>query len=293
MARVSPALETKGLSKSYGKVCALNKVSLQVEPGVTAILGQNGAGKTTLIKCALGLENPSKGKIQVFGASPRKRKTRDQVGVMLQDTELPDLLTGRELLDLFASYYTDPMAADAVIDLAQVEEFVDKRYRKLSGGQKRRIQFALAIVGDPDLVFLDEPTTGLDTEARKVLWNVVRNFANAGRSVVLTTHYLEEADALADRVVILANGEIVADGSADDIRKRVGGAVIFCETQLSLERVQSLPGCISATQVGRLTEIRSSDTVVTLRALLEQDQHIRDLTISKPRMEDVFEVLTQ
>ena len=185
MSQAPHALELAALTKSYGDVEALRSVSLGIHSGVTAILGQNGAGKTTLFKCALGLEKPSGGVVEVFGGSPRKHKTRERVGVMLQDTELPDLLTGRELLELFASYYPTPMPSEKVIELAQIDAFADKRYSKLSGGQKRRIQFALAIVGDPDLVFLDEPTTGLDTDARKVLWQVVRDFAKAGRCICL------------------------------------------------------------------------------------------------------------
>lgn len=290
----SPApLQTDGLRKSYGAVTALNDISLRIEPGVTAILGQNGAGKTTLIKCALGLENPNQGTVSIFGSSPRKRAAREHIGVMLQDTELPDLLTGRELLALFASYYTTPMTSEAVIALAQIGNFVDTRYRKLSGGQKRRVQFALAIVGNPDLVFLDEPTTGLDTDARKVLWDVVRDFVKAGRSIVLTTHYLEEADALADRILVLANGAIIADGSADDIRKTATGALIRCQTQLDLSEIEALPACTGAGLAGRFTEIRTRDTLLTLRALLAKDGHLADLTISKPRLEDIFEALTR
>lgn len=293
MSPVPSALRAETLSKSYKDVKALKEVSLAIEPGVTAILGQNGAGKTTFIKCALGLERPSGGNIRVFGQSPRRRTAREYTGVMLQDTELPDLLTGRELLELFASYYTEPMTLEEVIELSQISDFVDKRYRKLSGGQKRRIQFAIAIVGNPQLVFLDEPTTGLDTDARKVLWDVVRGFVKAGRTIVLTTHYLEEADALADRVIILADGSIIADGSAEDIRKSASGATIRCQTSKSLEEIKALPACIGVTQVGRLSEIRTSDAILTLRTLLAQDPDLQDLTVSRPRLEDIFEELTR
>ena len=287
------ALQADALSKSYQAVEALKQISLTINPGVTAILGQNGAGKTTLIKCALGLEQPTQGSVMVFGRSPRQRIARQHIGVMLQDTELPDLLTGRELLELFASYYVTPMDADAVIELAQIEDFVDRRYRKLSGGQKRRIQFALAIVGNPDLVFLDEPTTGLDTDARKVLWDVVRSIAKSGRAIVLTTHYLEEADALADRIVIVADGSIVADQAVDQIRSEVSGSTIRCETKLAATEIQQMPACTDVGAAGRLTEIRSHDAAVTLRALLARDEHLSDLTVSKPRLEDIFEELTR
>jgi len=286
------ALELTKLTKNYGDLAALKGVSLAIQPGVTALLGQNGAGKTTLISCALGLQAPSSGKVRVFGAAPNNRAARQAIGVMLQDTELPDLLSGRELLQLFASYYHRPLAIEAVVELAQIENFVDRRYRKLSGGQKRRIQFALAIVGDPDLVFLDEPTTGLDIEARKALWKVVRSFASAGRSIILSTHYLEEADALADRIVILADGQIIADVGAQELRKSVAGARIRCETQLDTTTIESLPACLGAVLKGRATEIHTAHAPTTLRALLQKDKDVQELTVTNPKLEDIFEQLT-
>lgn len=288
-----PPLLSDALVKRYGDVTALDGVSLQVEAGVTAVLGQNGAGKTTLIKCALGLEQPSAGDITLFGGKPARRTSRKRVGVMLQDTELPDLLTGRELITLFASYYDDALPVDRLIDLTRIGDFVDKRYKKLSGGQKRRIQFALAIVGNPDLVFLDEPTTGLDSDARKALWETVRGFAEVGRAIVLTTHYLEEADALADRIVILKQGEIIADGGAATIRSEMGGSLIRCQTTADDGVLSRLPACIQVKRAGRITELRSSDAVQTLRGLFEADNAVSDLTVSKPRLEDIFEELNQ
>ncbi len=286
-------LESQALFKRFGDVTALNGVSLQVNAGVTAVLGQNGAGKTTLIRCALGLEQPSAGSVTLFGGLPRKRRSRQRVGAMLQDTELPDLLTGRELITLFASYYPEPMSLDEIIQLTHIGPFVDKRYKKLSGGQKRRIQFAVAIVGNPDLVFLDEPTTGLDSEARKVLWDTVRGFAADGRAIVLTTHYLEEADSLADRIIIMKQGEVISDADAETIRAGVGGSLIRCETAADIETIRALPACTGAAMAGRLMEIRSTNAVQTLRALFELDSRVLDLTISKPRLEDIFEELNQ
>lgn len=293
MSTHSHPLQSRSLVKRFGDVTALNNVSLQVNAGVTAVLGQNGAGKTTLIRCALGLERPTNGDITLFGLHPSKRASRRRVGVMLQDTELPDLLTGRELITLFASYYPKPMTLDAVIDLTRIGAFIDKRYKKLSGGQKRRIQFAITVVGNPDLVFLDEPTTGLDSEARKALWDTVRGFAAEGRSIVLTTHYLEEADSLADRIVIMKAGEVIADADAETIRAGVGGSLIRCETGAAIEAVRTLPACTAAAMSGRLMEIRSTSAVDTLRALFELDPAVVDLTVSKPRLEDIFAELNQ
>lgn len=293
MLESNPPLLSQTLVKRYGDVTALAGVSLQIEAGVTAVLGQNGAGKTTLIKCALGLEHPSAGEITLFGGKPAKRTSRQRVGVMLQDTELPDLLTGRELITLFASYYEKPLPIDQLVELTRIGDFVDKRYKKLSGGQKRRIQFALAIVGDPELVFLDEPTTGLDSDARKALWETVRGFAEDGRAIVLTTHYLEEADALADRIVILKQGEIIADASAGAIRSEVGGSLIRCGTTAPERALADLPGCTQVKRAGRITELRSTDAVATLRGLFDLDNAVGDLTVSKPRLEDIFEELNQ
>ena len=292
-AEQTSALKISALNKTYKDVCALKSVSLDIKPGVTALLGQNGAGKTTLIKCALGLEAPDSGSVRVFGEAPAKRTARERIGVMLQDTELPDLLTGRELIELFASYYTRPISTDAVVELAHIENFADKRYGGLSGGQKRRIQFALAIVGNPDLVFLDEPTTGLDTDARKGLWEVVRSFASAGRSIILCTHYLEEADALADRVVILAAGEVIADARAEELRNSIAGALIRCQTNLDAADIKSLPACEGVTLADRVAEIRTSNAATTLRAMLQRDADVQNLTVANPKLEDIFEGLTK
>ena len=287
-----PPLRVAELSKSYGKLRALNSVSLTLDDGgVTAILGPNGAGKTTLIKCALGLVKKDSGDISVFGHKPGQMKARRLIGVMLQDTELPDLLTGRELLILFASYYTKPLAIEDVISQTDITGFIDKKYKKMSGGQKRRIQFALAIIGNPDLLFLDEPTTGLDTDARKALWETVRGFVAVGKTIVLTTHYLEEADALADRIIVIGHGKVIADAPADDIRNRMSGSIIRCQTTLPPEAIAKLDGFMNIEQVGRFTDIRTQNSTATLRQLLAQDKALFDLTISRPRLEDAFSEL--
>ena len=285
-------LRVAELSKSYGKLRALNGVSLTLDDGgVTAILGPNGAGKTTLIKCALGLVKKDSGDISVFGHKPGQMKARRLIGVMLQDTELPDLLTGRELLILFASYYAESLAIEDVISQTDIADFIDKKYKKMSGGQKRRIQFALAIIGNPDLLFLDEPTTGLDTDARKALWETVRGFVADGKTIVLTTHYLEEADALADRIIVIGHGKVIADAPADDIRNRMSGSIIRCQTILPPEAIAKLDGFMNIEQVGRFTDIRTQNSTATLRQLLAQDMALSDLTISRPRLEDAFSEL--
>lgn len=287
-------LAVSRLMKTYGKVTALDGVSLSLgEGGVTAILGPNGAGKTTLIKCALGLVKHNGGEISVFGQKAGHMPARRRLGVMMQDTELPDLLTGRELLTLFASYYPAPIALADVIALTDTSGFIDKRYKKLSGGQKRRVQFALAIIGNPDLLFLDEPTTGLDTDARKALWDTVRAFVAQGKTIVLTTHYLEEADALADRIIVMGAGRVIADASAQNITNRMSGAIIRCQTALDVRALSQLAGYVSSEAVGRFTDIRTQDTTATLRQLLAADEAVSNLTISRPRLDEVFSELTR
>ena len=283
------ALNVKHASKSFGINRALSEVSLRIDhSGVIAVLGQNGAGKTTLIRAACGLLELDHGTSTVFGKASTQRVARERLGIMLQDSDLPDLLTAREMVELFASYYPAPLTVSNTLDLADIGEFAHKRYKHLSGGQKRRVQFALAIVGNPDLVFLDEPTTGLDPDARRALWSVVRSFASEGKTIILTTHYLEEADTLADRIVIMRDGRIVANAPADEIRAVLGGSVIRCHTTMALHKLQVLSCVTRVATSGRVSEIHTSDVVTTLRHLLEPDNHVADLSVSRPNLEDVF-----
>ncbi len=289
----APALQADKLGKTYGDKTALDALELKLaNQGVTAILGPNGAGKTTLIHCALGLTRPSSGTLSVLSATPGSMALRRRIGVMLQDADLPDLLTAREHINLFASYYPNPLPVDEVLTRCDISAFADKRYKKLSGGQKRRVQFALAIVGQPDLIFLDEPTTGLDIDARRILWDVVRELAEAGKTIVLTTHYLEEADALADRIVVLSVGGVIADGPAEDIRNTVGGSLIRCVTRLPDAALAALAQITSVRRAGRYVEAMSRDATQSLTALLAADPEISDLTIKKPNLEEAFLALT-
>ena len=222
---------------------------------MTALLGANGAGKTTLINCALGLCQPTTGSITLFDKPPGDTKTKHLVGVMLQDSSLPDLLTAREQIELFRSYYHHPLSSDEVIERCNLSRFVDQRYKKLSGGQKRRVQFALAIIGQPKIVFLDEPTTGLDLDARKTVWNTINQLSSSGTAIVLTTHYLEEAESLADHTVVMSQGSVIANDTTDNIRAIANGAVIRCETQLDTTTLLAINHVHAAEKIGRKTEI--------------------------------------
>lgn len=288
------AISARGVHKRYGMTRALDGIHIEIERGqVCALLGQNGAGKTTFIHSVLGLVPIDRGDISVFGHAAGSLSARKRMGVMLQDTDLPDLLTGREHLARFSSYYQHPRAIDDLIDSAELSDFADKRYKKMSGGQKRRIQFAVALIGQPDVLFLDEPTTGLDREAREAVWNSVRALVATGTTVILTTHYLEEADALADRIVLINEGRIVADDAADRIRAEVGGSLISCETALAETAVAALPAVRSTSRSGRLLQVLTEHAPSTLAALLAQDPNIEDLSVTKPSLSEAIGALTQ
>ena len=285
--------ELRGVTKTYGSVVALENLTLGLDAGrVTALLGPNGAGKTTAVKLLLGLTRPTSGTVTLFGADPRSSAARRRTGVMLQIAKVPDTLTVREHVHLFCSYYPSPMTVDAALAAADLAAVADRRYGGLSGGQQQRVQFALAICGNPDLLFLDEPTVGLDVEARRGFWQQVRRLASAGRSIVLTTHYLEEADALADRVVMLSAGAIVADGAPHEIKARVASRRIRCVTSLPAAAIEALPGVVSVRRDGAATEILTSDAEPVVRQLLLRDAALSGLEMSGAGLEEAFLTLT-
>ena len=289
-----PMIEADGLVRRYGRTTALDGLSLTVSGGgVLALLGPNGAGKTSFVSACLGLTRPSAGRLRVLGERPGSRAARRQIGAMLQEAELADLLTAREQIGLFASYYPDPRRVGDVIALCGLDGFADARYGRLSGGQKRRVQFALALVGRPRLIFLDEPTTGLDAEARRGLWAIVRQAAAEGAQIVLTTHYLEEADALADRVAVMHHGRLIADAAASALRARVGGSLIRCVTMVEDKALAALPAVRSVRRSGRYAEIASADAVATLQALFALDPSVSELAVRQPGPEDAFDILTR
>ena len=285
--------ELRGVTKRYGPVVALADLTMELEAGrVTAILGPNGAGKTTAIRLLLGLTRPTKGSVALFGTDPRSPAARQRTGVMLQISKVPETLTVREHVHLFCSYYPSPMTVDAALAAADLASVADRRYGRLSGGQQQRLQFALAICGNPDLLFLDEPTVGLDVEARRGFWQQIRHLASTGRTIVLTTHYLEEADAIADRVVMLSTGAIVADGAPHEIKARVAARRIRCVTALPAAAIEGIDGVVSVRRDGPATEIATSDAELVARQLLMRDPTLSGLEISGAGLEEAFLSLT-
>jgi ABC-2 type transport system ATP-binding protein len=289
-----PAALMNSVSKNYGAVQALRNFSLQVRAGeLTAVLGPNGAGKTTAIKLLLGLARPSSGGVSVFNADPTLAATRVRVGAMLQVGRVPETLRVREHIDLFSSYYPKPLPISETLAIAGIENLRDRKFGDLSGGQKQRVLFALAICGDPDLLFLDEPTVGLDVEARHLLWDEIRQLISRGKTVVLTTHYLEEADALASRIVVVNKGSIIAEGKPTEIKARSAGKKIRCLTHLSADLIRSLPGVADVQQDRGATVIHTSAAENVLRELFRRDLEISELEVIGAGLEDAFLALTQ
>ena len=282
-------INTQGISKTFGKLKALNNVSLQVEKGeILALLGANGAGKTTLINLLLGRMRADGGKISVLDQQPGHIHARRRIGTILQSAEMPGTLKVIEHINLFRSYYVNPMPVDAVLESAQLTELQNKKFDALSGGQKQRVFFALAICGQPDLVFLDEPTVGLDVDSRRQFWRCIRELSARGTTILLTTHYLEEADVLADRIVLLTQGQITAEGTPEHIKKQLGGKRIRFRTTTDAETLKTLPAVDSYQTKGDYHELLSEQAELTATHLLNDCSDVRDLTITQVSLEDAF-----
>ncbi|MGB5659236.1 MAG: ABC transporter ATP-binding protein, partial [Thermoanaerobaculia bacterium] len=279
--------------KSYGDLMALCGLDLKIRAGeVLSLLGPNGAGKTTTVNLLLGLAKPLQGSVRVFGCAPDHPKSRARVGAMLQISGVPQTLRVAELVELFSSYYPDPLAAKETLRIAGLEELEKRPFGELSGGQRQRVLFALSICGDPELLYLDEPTTGLDVEARRGLWQQIRTFVERGRSVVLTTHYLEEADALANRIVLLNEGRSIAEGSPSMIKARVQGRRIRCRTRLHTSEIDCIPGVKNVGSEDGLVEILTSRAEPVVRELLMRDGDLSDLEVIGAALDDAFLALT-
>ena len=280
--------------KSYGKLLALDDMDLQLRSGqVLALLGANGAGKSTAVSVMLGLVQAEQGEASLLGQPPLSIDARRRTGVMLQSTALPDTLKVGELLAMTRGYYAQPLSVADCVAMAGLEGLLDRRYGKLSGGQQRRVQFAMAICGRPQVLFLDEPTTGLDIEARQQMWSAIRERAAAGCAVLLTTHYLEEAEALADHVVVMQAGRTLAEGSVAQIRERVLQRRIRCHTQVDERDIAEWAGVRHVQRDGNVVEIQAEPVEPVVARLLAEDPRLSALEVHRAGLADAFLEITR
>jgi ABC-2 type transport system ATP-binding protein len=284
------------VSRRFGDVTALDRLSFEIKRGETvALLGPNGAGKTTATETLLGLIEPQEGDVRLYGGAPAEAVARGRVGAMLQDAGLPQGVTAAELIELIRALYPDPLSLEDALHLTDLGDLARRRVEQLSGGQLQRVRLALALAGDPELLVLDEPTAALDVAARRAFWDRVAASVAQGRTVLFATHRLEEADAVADRVLVIVGGRLVADGSPDQVKAAASGrsAVSFVADGVTVDVLRRLPGVeeVEAGR-GRLT-LHTSDPDATVRALFERLLIVEDLKITRAGMEQAFLQLTR
>jgi ABC-2 type transport system ATP-binding protein len=288
------AISIQQVSKQFEKKIAVNNISLEIPKGqIVTVLGPNGAGKSTTISMMLGILKPTKGTVLLNGKNPQQYQNRQCLGAMLQHIGLPDTLKPLELVELWSSYYPNPLATQQIIEMAGLSEIVNTRFGELSGGQKRRVAFALAICGNPEILFFDEPSAGLDIESRNLLWSEIKNFASLKKTVVLCTHYLDEADALSNRIVLMNRGEIIADDTPQNIKSKVGKKTIRFKTQLPIHIFEEIPAVENVFQQLGFTNLETNSPEFVLRGLLNMDSSISDLEVKSVNLEDAFLTLTK
>ena len=290
----APVAVLDNVTKKYGAITALNGLSLTLRPGeIVALLGPNGAGKSTAVRLLLGLSTPTAGTARIFGGDPRQPATRARTGAMLQVASVPKTLKVKEHIDLFRSYYPAPLSVAEIVRIAQLQGIEDRLFQELSGGQRQRLLFGLAICGNPEIVFLDEPTVGMDIEARRGLWEQIRSLAAQGKTVLMTTHYLEEADALAHRIIVINKGKVVSEGTPAEIKSRGASRKIRCLTSLSTAQIWAIPGVIHVEQTAGIICITAGHAESVVRKLLAYDEELSELEVVSPGLEDAFLALTQ
>ena len=289
----SAVASLRSVTKKFGSQTALDRFSLQLYPGeVVALLGPNGAGKTTAVRLLLGLSEATTGEVEIFGGNPRDRASRLRLGAMLQVGRMPETLRVREHLKLFSSYYAHPRPLDELLAVAGLEGLQERLFGTLSGGQKQRMLFALALCGNPDLICLDEPTLGMDVEARRSMWEQVRKLAAMGKTILLTTHYLEEADALASRIIVIQKGKAIAEGTPEELKTADGSRTIRCTTSLEVSFVSALPGVTDVEEDGGAMLVRTTSPEAVLRTMLQEDAALSGLEVRAAALEDAFLALT-
>ena len=289
-----PAISLRRVVKRYGSIVAVDGLDLEVPAGVCfGLLGPNGAGKSTTIDMLLGLLPPDDGTVSIFGRSPSQAIARGAVGAMLQTGDLIRDLSVRELVAMMAALFPAPLGVEEVLELTGASEFATQRTQRLSGGQTQRVRFAVALVSNPELLVLDEPTVAMDVEGRRGFWQTMREFASRGRTILFATHYLEEADVYADRAVLMAQGRIVADGPTTEIKAMVGLRTIRATLPgVDADELNALAGVTSAERRGEAVVLACADSDAAIRALLAAYSHTRDIEISSAGLEEAFLALT-
>ncbi|MEU9008527.1 ABC transporter ATP-binding protein [Streptomyces sp. NPDC048479] len=287
------AVSFAGAAKVFGEVRAVDGIDLDIRRGETvALLGRNGAGKSTAISLMLGLNDPDAGRVRLFGRAPEHAVTAGRVGAMLQDGRPIPRVTVREVVTFVAATYPRPLPVAEALELAGLTGLADRRADRLSGGQVQRVRFAVALAGNPELIILDEPTAALDVEARHAFWKSMRGYAERGNTVLFSTHYLEEADDNADRIVVVDHGRIVADGTSEQLKRSAGGNLVsFDLAGRSTEGLTLLPGVVSVEVRGDRARLRTDDSDATVVALAELGA-IRGLEVAPVSLEDAFLALT-
>ncbi|MEV4938824.1 ABC transporter ATP-binding protein [Streptomyces zaomyceticus] len=288
-----PAVAFRAATKTYGTVRAVDGLDLTVRRGETvALLGRNGAGKSSTVSLLLGLDEPDGGRVELFGGAPALAVAAGRVGAMLQEGHTTPRVTVREVVSFVARTYPAPMPVAEALALAGLSDFAERRVARLSGGQAQRVRFAIALVGNPELVVLDEPTAALDVEARQEFWEAMRAYARRGNTVLFSTHYLEEADAYADRIVVLDAGRIVADGTGEELKRAAGGSLVSFDLAGSTkEWLMTLPGVTSVEVRKDRARLRTEDSDATVRALAARDA-IRSLEVTRASLNDAFLTLS-
>jgi ABC-2 type transport system ATP-binding protein len=296
---MTTAIDVKGLRKSYGSLEAVRSVDLRIESGeVFALLGPNGAGKTTTVEILEGYRRRDAGEVSVLGFDParRERAMKERIGIVLQSTGVEQFLTVAEVIEMYRGYYPEPRPLDEIIDVVGLNDKRDERVKKLSGGQQRRLDVAIGLAGDPELLFLDEPTTGFDPAARRRMWDAVKNLASLGKTIFLTTHYMDEAQELADRVAVISAGRIVAEGPPSSLagRETSHTVVRFKLPKHAPALPRSLKSAVTPSD-GRV-QIEAADPVKVLHELtgwaLEKSVTLEELEVARPTLEDVYLKLT-
>jgi len=287
----------EGVKKVYGKKEALKDLTVSFQSGqVTALLGPNGAGKTTAVSILLGLKKSTAGTVMIGDRKAGDKALRERIGAMLQESPIADGLKVRETLQLFRSYYRNPLSLERLLQISGLEEEAGRRASALSGGQKRRLAFAVAMAGDPDIIVLDEPTTGMDVESRIRFWDVIKVFASQGKTVLLTTHYLEEADAVADQIAVIGDGQLIAEGTPDDLKSAMPlRKITFRVTGASVaeEQLRRLPGVTEVQIMGNHVQLMTEDSDRLLPLLLQSGISLTDIQVHAASLESVFQQLTK